>query len=472
MKPLGVGLVCTPALLPLFRAEHEVASVIEVEPQTLWQLSRRENSCSYLANGERLNELAALPQPKIMHSVGLPVGSSRSIDPLQVDPLRTMVDLLDPPWISEHLSFNAFGGAGTWTAAGFLLPPLQSLETVTCAAMNLRTLADTFRRPVAFENGVNYLRVDATELSDGEFFRSVAEAADCGILLDLHNLWTNECNGRESADQVLATLPLDRVWEVHLAGGMRLNGYWLDSHSASVPEPLLEIAAEWLPRMPNLGALIFEILDDHVAALGLNGVIRQLDQMRSLWSRLASRRDILVEMPRRSSRPNSAMGTDTSVQAWEHALGSLVIGQEPGSELALKIRQDPGLEVLRGLVGDSRSGFITEGLRYTMSLLLGCLSATEVNELLVDFMRLRPPELFVSAECDAFASFLKARSVPIPFLDEVLPFEHALIRAVLYGEGSTVNFEHDPAVLFENLDHGRVPHEVVRKRTSLVVRPG
>jgi uncharacterized protein (UPF0276 family) len=472
MKPLGVGVVCTPALLPLLRAEHEVASVIEVEPQTLWQLSRRENPCSYLINGERLDELASLPQPKILHSVGLPVGSSRSIDSFQVGPLRMMVDLLDPPWLSEHLSFNGFGNAGTWTAAGFLLPPLQSLQTVTCAAMNLRTLADTFRRPVAFENGVNYLRVDAKELSDGEFFRSVAEAADCGILLDLHNLWTNECNGRERADQVLAALPLARVWEVHLAGGMRLNGYWLDSHSASVPEPVLELAAEWLPRMPNLGALIFEILDDHIEAVGLDGVLRELDQMRSLWSRLASCRDILVEMPRGSNGPSSTNGTYASVQAWEHALGSLVIGREPSSELAFKIRDDPGVEVLRGLVGDSRSGFIAEGLRYTMSLPLRCLGAAEVNELLADFMLLRPPELFVSAECDAFANFLKARSVPIPFLDEVLSFEHALIRAVLYGEGSTVNFEHDLAALFESLDHGQVPHEVVRKRTSLVVRPG
>lgn len=61
--------------------------------------------------------------------------------------------------------------------------------------------------------------------------RRVVESADCGLLLDLHDLFANALNGRQSLDEFLDLAPLDRVWEVHLAGGMEVDGFWLDAHS-------------------------------------------------------------------------------------------------------------------------------------------------------------------------------------------------------------------------------------------------
>jgi uncharacterized protein (UPF0276 family) len=52
-------------------------------------------------------------------------------------------------------------------------------------------------------------------MPDGEFFAAIAEAADCGVLLDLTNLWVNDRNGRANIGDVLAKLPLQRVLEVH-----------------------------------------------------------------------------------------------------------------------------------------------------------------------------------------------------------------------------------------------------------------
>ena len=63
---------------------------------------------------------------------------------------------------------------------------------------------------------------------------AVAECADCGILLDLHNLFANGVNGRQSVEEFIAQLPLERVWEIHVAGGVELDGYWLDAHSGGV----------------------------------------------------------------------------------------------------------------------------------------------------------------------------------------------------------------------------------------------
>ena len=96
--------------------------------------------------------------------------------------------------------------------------------------------------PVAFETGVNYLRPQPDEIPDGLFVRRVAEAADCGILLDLHNLLTNERNGRVPLRAVFDDIPHERVWEIHLAGGREYHGYWLDSHSGHIDDDLFTAA--------------------------------------------------------------------------------------------------------------------------------------------------------------------------------------------------------------------------------------
>jgi uncharacterized protein (UPF0276 family) len=471
MKPLGVGLTFVKELLPLLRDGSEAVSVVEVEPQTLWQLSRDGGEDKYIPNYDLYEALLDLPQPKLLHSIGLPVGSSRPLEPAQIKLLRSLAGLLHPAWASEHLSFNAMDDAGRWSSVGFLLPPLQCPETVAVAAAKIRALGESLRLPVAFETGVNYLQPQVSELHDGDFFAAVARAADCGILVDLHNLWANDLNGRAPARDVLARLPLDRVWELHLAGGMPLGGRWLDAHSGAIPEPVLELAAEYIPWMPNLGALVFEIMGEHVGKLGLEGVARQVKAMREVWDLRAVTREIRVHTPAKGemvAEPRSV----AVASAWENALGGLVLGREPLGEAASCLQSDPGIRLFQQLVGEARTGFVAEGLRHTTSLLLCTLGLARVRELLAEFAGSRPPELFVSAEADAFARFLRDKALQVPYLEEVLGFEHALVRATLFGESSTVHFIHEPTALLESLEQGQVPEQAFCLETSLVIRAG
>jgi hypothetical protein len=310
-------------------------------------------------------------------------------------------------------------------------------------------------RPIAFETGVNYLKSAPGELSDGEFFAEVAVRADCGILLDLHNLWVNERNARDRVDDVLTAIPLHRVWEIHVAGGSQLRGHQLDAHSGAVPDAVWELVAKWLPRMPNVGALIFEILDEHVNSLGDAGIARQLKTMRELWG-LRSKTDISIG---RATHGAQAMKStnDTPSSAWEDTLGALVLGRDISSDLAVDLRTDLGVELFRDLVFDSRAGFISQGLRYTTTLLLCALGAHTFRELLCAFFASRPPELFASAEADAFATFLLRQPLSVPFLRDVLGYEHALLKASLYGLDATIRFDSDPNEIFESLEQGRLP---------------
>ena len=97
--------------------------------------------------------------------------------------------------------------------------------------------------PVAVETGVNYLRRRAGEIDDGAF---VAEVVD----------------------RYLEQLPLNRVWEIHLAGGMEENRYWLAAHSGAIPDPLLDLARQLLPALPNLRALAEGRLPDVIGQSG------------------------------------------------------------------------------------------------------------------------------------------------------------------------------------------------------------
>src|SRR5256885_11597200 len=160
-------------------------------------------------------------------------------------------------------------------------------------------------------------------MSDGAFVAAVADGADCGILLDLHNLWANERNGRQPVRDFLDEIPLDRVWEVHVAGGFEYAGYWLDAHSGVMPEALLELAAEVVPKLPNMHAIIFGMVPQALARTDVAVLRRQVETLRAIWTTRGTR------VERRAIKPASTAPTDdTSPRIWQDTLGALAVGRQ------------------------------------------------------------------------------------------------------------------------------------------------
>ena len=452
-KDLGVGVVYSPGLEPLLEAGTELVAVAEVEPQTLW-LETQEAAEPYRIDPDAVARLRPLPQIKVVHGVGFPVGGSRPPDTRNLAPLRTMIEELESPWASEHLSFNRTAGPRGDFSTGFLLPPRQTREGVDAAVATIRGVARELPVPFAVETGVNYLRPRDDELSDGAFVAAVAEGADCGILLDLHNIWANERNGRQSVAEFVAELPAERVWEVHIAGGFELDGYWLDAHSGDVAEPLLELAESLLPSLPALRVITFELLPDYIPQLGLERVRAQLEALNRLWERRAGADGRRSLPPRPGGRRVPA---GPSPEEWEDVLGGLVIGEHRDGPLARELAADPGLAILRKLVSEFRAGTIVGTLQLTSRLLLLSIGEQGFRALLADFWRERPPELFAATEAENCAAFLEALRPQVPYLEDVLAFERAVLHARANGEASTVRFAHDPSELVEALTAGQLP---------------
>ena len=459
---LGVGVIYLPELVPLLESRPDLVQVLELEPQTLWRYLP-DRAMPYVQDRDELQRIASLPQRKLVHGVGFPVGGSRLPDERHLAPLVETIECLASPWASEHLGFNSFGdGVNT----GFLLPPLQTPAGVEAAAASVARVAGALPVGFSIETGVNYLRPRSGQLSDGAFVAAVAERADCGILLDLHNLWANELNGRQTVKELVAELPLERVNEIHIAGGLEHGGYWLDAHSGRIPEPLLELAGWVVPQLPNLGAIVFELLASYFEPLGLDGVAEEVEKLARIWERRGS-----GPRPVRSPAPEPVAPEPASPREWEDALGALVVGREPQTPLGAALAQDGGIPVLRELVANFRSGMIVDALRLTSRLLLLSGGERLMGELLAGFFATAPPQLFASAEAEAFAAYVRAHAPPIEHLGEVLDYECASLRVLLNGEPEQVDFRHEPYAVLLPLVDGRLPDAPAPGAFVVDVRP-
>lgn len=455
LPELGIGITYCPQIVPLLQDNPGLADVIEVEPQTTW-IETRQGPDPYLVSESVLDYLTSLPGRKLVHSVGTPVGGTVRPQPAQLRLLRDTVGRLGSPWFSDHLSFNATPEFST----GFFLPPRQTEEGIVTVVQAIGDLQSAIPVPIAVETGVNYLRPRADEMPDGHFTAAVVEAAGCGLLLDLHNIFANALNGRQPVDDFLGQVPLDRVWEIHLAGGFEMDGFWLDAHSGAIPEHLLAIARRVIPALPNLKAIIFEIFPSFLPAVGMETVRRQLEILHDLWGLRGESPDgSSLLQPVGCEAPPAAGSNGFSPAAWEEALGELVIGRPPSSDLAADLSDDPGVDLVNKLICEFRASMVVSVLRLTSRFMMLALGTDVFRAILEDFWRSHSPQLFAGTEADVFADYLVALDLQLPHLAEILAFEQAVLATLVDDQSRVVAFDFDPLPLFRALAEGRLPEQ-------------
>jgi uncharacterized protein (UPF0276 family) len=203
-----------------------------------------------------------------LHGVGLGLGSSTA---LSQDHLRRVVALasrIEPSLISEHLCWNAVPGR-------YLndLLPLQLTEAMLSrVSENVSRVQDALGRTILVENVSTHLRYLDDQFSEIHFLNRLAQRTGCGILLDVNNLFVNQCNHGEDALRALDEVVADHVGEIHLAGHLVTDDSVVDHHGAQVapqvwdlyrraldkigPTPTL---VEWDTDVPALDVLLDEV---------------------------------------------------------------------------------------------------------------------------------------------------------------------------------------------------------------------
>ena len=156
-------------------------------------------------------------------------------DPLDFDYLRKVKALADRTkavWISDHLCFTGVMGRNTHD----LLPVPYTEETLKHVTRRVKTVSDVLERPLVLENPSTYVEFRASTIPEWTFFDRLLREADCGMLLDVNNVYVSSFNHGFDAVQYLNALPHDRVVQYHLAGHTDKGTHLLDTHSARVKD--------------------------------------------------------------------------------------------------------------------------------------------------------------------------------------------------------------------------------------------
>lgn len=191
----------------------------------------------YPAALERVRER----HPIVTHGLTLSLGAIDEPDPRYLDALKLETERLGTPWHSDHLCFSTSGGR----VLHELLPLQFSRENVTRVADRVRRVEDRLGLPMAIENITWYAHPGQIELPEAELISEILRRAECGLLLDVNNVWVNSQNHGFDARDFIRQLPLDRVVQMHVAGHTRTpSGLIVDTHGAKVIDPVIELL-EW-----------------------------------------------------------------------------------------------------------------------------------------------------------------------------------------------------------------------------------
>jgi len=203
---------------------------------------------------EKLDELDLLASqfPLVPHALDLSLGSAEGLDPGYLHQLAQLVNRLDPPWWSEHLSLTRSGGV----EIGHLSPLPFTWQAVEAVCRNVEAARRVIRAPLILENITCPFVIPGAEMSEAEFLAEIVMRTGCGLLLDVTNLHINSINLGYDAEEALSQLPLEQVVQLHFAGGHQHGEVLIDSHSHPAPPEVWGLMEVILARAPVKGIIL------------------------------------------------------------------------------------------------------------------------------------------------------------------------------------------------------------------------
>lgn len=167
----------------------------------------------------------------IPHGVELSIGSPDGPDLTYLKEIARIVARCNSPWWSDHLCYTHSSKFKTWS-----LNPLPCTEeALACVVRNAKLAIEVVGKPLLLENPAYYWRSDLLgQMDDAEFLSRIACEADCGILLDVANLYGNAHNLGIDPYAFIQSLPGERVIQIHLAGGRFHQHLLFDTHDHAI----------------------------------------------------------------------------------------------------------------------------------------------------------------------------------------------------------------------------------------------
>jgi uncharacterized protein (UPF0276 family) len=190
--------------------------------------------------------------PVVMHGVSMSLGSVDPLSPQYLKDLKTLIDRLEPAWVSDHLCFTTIGGHYSHD----LLPLPYTEESLRHFVRRVIEVQDYLKRQILIENPSSYVLFSESDIPEWEFISEIASQADCGLLLDVNNVYVSAHNHGFSAQEYLANIPADRVGQIHLAGHTDHGDVIIDTHIGPVIDEVWQLYRQTIARIGPVSTLI------------------------------------------------------------------------------------------------------------------------------------------------------------------------------------------------------------------------
>jgi hypothetical protein len=223
---LGVGL----------RSVH-FPYILEHQPVVDWFEVISENFMNSGGRPRYVLDQIAERYPIVMHGVSLSIGST---DPLNFDylgKLKRLAAEVNARWVSDHLCWTGVLGKNTHD----LLPVPLNEQTLKHVVERIRIVQEVLERPLVLENPSSYVTFADSTMPEWEFISRMAEESNCGLLLDVNNVFVSSVNHNFDPVEYVRNVPHRRVVQCHLAGHTDCGTYRIDTHDGEVINPVWEL---------------------------------------------------------------------------------------------------------------------------------------------------------------------------------------------------------------------------------------
>jgi uncharacterized protein len=255
------------------RTEHYESILLE-KPPIDWFEIVTEN---YLVPGgkphyylDRIRE----HYPMVMHGVSMSIGSTDPINWDYLSQVKTLAKRISPQWISDHLCWTGIHSKNMHD----LLPLPYTEEAINHIVERIQTIQDYLGQRILIENVSSYVTYRQSTLSEWEFLKTISERADCFILLDINNIYVSAVNHSFNPMDYLHAIPVERVYQFHLAGHSDMGDYIIDTHDNDIVPSVWDLYAQALQLIGPVSTMIER--DDNIPSLSM--LIKELNHARTI----------------------------------------------------------------------------------------------------------------------------------------------------------------------------------------------
>ena len=223
---LGLGL----------RGEH-FNHILEHRPAVDWFEIISENFMDSGGRPRYVLDQIAEKYPIVMHGVSMSIGSTDPLNFEYLKGLKKLADEINPKWISDHLCWTGVLSLNSHD----LLPVVLNEESLQLITTKIKQVQDYLDRPLILENPSTYLTFQQSTIPEWQFLKYMVEETNCGLLLDVNNVYVSSFNNEFDPIEYIEGLPFESIVQMHLAGHQHNGDHIIDTHDSPVVDPVWEL---------------------------------------------------------------------------------------------------------------------------------------------------------------------------------------------------------------------------------------